>query len=128
MTKKLTRISRRKSQASKKSFSSFYEAKASKKVVVGYGAPAKGNTLLNYCGVGTNLIQYTVDLSPHKQGHLLPGSRIPIYSPEKIRETKPDYVLILPWNLKKEIMKQMSYVRRWGSKFVTPIPGLRILE
>ena len=96
--------------------------------MVGYGAPAKGNTLLNYCGVGANLIQYTVDLSPHKQGHLLPGSRIPIYSPEKIRETKPDYVLILPWNLKEEIMKQMSHVRQWGSKFVTPIPELRILE
>jgi len=104
------------------------EAKASKKAVVGYGAPAKGNTLLNYCGVGANLIQYTVDLSPHKQGHLLPGSRIPIYSPEKIRETKPDYVLILPWNLKEEIMKQMSHIRQWGSKFVTPIPELRILE
>ncbi len=104
------------------------EAKASKKAVVGYGAPAKGNTLLNYCGVGANLIQYTVDLSPHKQGHLLPGSRIPIYSPEKIRETKPDYVLILPWNLKEEIMKQMAHVRQWGSKFVTPIPELRILE
>ena len=95
--------------------------------VIGFDVDEKRVKELS-CGVGANLIQYTVDLSPHKQGHLLPGSRIPIFSPEKIQETKPDYVLILPWNLKEEIMKQMAHVRQWGSKFVTPIPELRILE
>ncbi len=104
------------------------EAKASGKTVVGYGAPAKGNTLLNYCGVGTDLIQYTVDLSPHKQNLLLPGSHLPIYHPDKIRETKPNYILILPWNIKEEIMKQMKYVREWGAKFAIPIPELKILD
>ena len=102
-------------------------AKASKKTVVGYGAPAKGNTLLNYCGVNTSLIQYTVDASPHKQNHFLPGSHLPIHTPEKIRQTKPDYVLILPWNIKTEIMKQMADVSGWGGKFVIPIPELQIL-
>ncbi|OGW81250.1 MAG: SAM-dependent methyltransferase [Omnitrophica bacterium RIFCSPHIGHO2_02_FULL_51_18] len=95
------------------------------KTVVGYGAPAKGNTLLNYCGIGTGLIQYTVDASPHKQGHYLPGSHLPIFAPEKIKETKPDYVLILPWNLKDEIAGQMAFIREWGGKFVVPIPELR---
>ncbi len=104
------------------------QAKASGKTVVGYGAPAKGNTLLNYCGIGVDLIQYTVDASPHKQDHFLPGSHLPIYAPDRIRETKPDYVLILPWNLKEEIMKQMSDIRKWGAKFVIPIPELKILE
>ncbi len=102
------------------------EAKDSGKTVVGYGAPAKGNTLLNYCGVGTDFIAYTVDASPHKQNHFLPGSRIPIYSPDKIRETKPHYVLILPWNLKNEITKQMSCVHEWGGKFVVPIPSVQV--
>jgi SAM-dependent methyltransferase len=97
------------------------------KTVVGYGAPAKGNTLLNYCGVREDLVDYTVDRSPHKQDRFLPGVHIPIYDPEKIRETKPDYVLILPWNLKDEIMHQMSFVRDWGGKFVVPIPEAQIL-
>ena len=101
-------------------------AKGEQKSVVGYGAPAKGNTLLNYCGVGTDLIDYTVDRSPHKQGRFLPGTRIPIYSPERIRETMPDYVLILPWNLKGEIMDQMQYIRDWGGRFVVPIPEVRV--
>ncbi|MBS1213676.1 MAG: C-methyltransferase, partial [Proteobacteria bacterium] len=96
------------------------------KTIVGYGAPAKGNTLLNYCGVRTDFLDYTVDISPYKQGLYLPGVHIPIYAPEKIRETKPDYVLILPWNLKDEVMEQMSYVRDWGGKFVTAIPDIQI--
>ena len=103
------------------------DAKNNGKTVVGYGAPAKGNTLLNYCGVRTDLIDYTVDKSPHKQGHFLPGIHIPIKSPDAIRETKPDYVLILPWNLKTEIMEQMSGIREWGGKFVVPIPKTQVL-
>lgn len=95
--------------------------------IVGYGAPAKGNTLLNYCGIRADLIDYTVDRSPHKQGLLLPGTHIPIYPPEKIRETMPDYVLILPWNLKDEIMAQMSDIRRWNAKFIIPIPKVSVL-
>lgn len=101
-------------------------AKAEKKSVVAYGAPAKGNTLLNYCGVGTDLIRYTVDRSPYKQGHLLPGTRIPIYAPDRIKETRPDYLLILPWNLKDEIMDQMKDIRQWNGRFVVPIPEVRV--
>jgi hypothetical protein len=97
------------------------------KSIVGYGAPGKGNTLLNYCGIRTDFIDYTVDRSPHKQGNFLPGSRIPIYAPERIRETKPDFVLILPWNLKTEIIGQMDYVREWGGQFVIPIPEVKVL-
>ena len=96
--------------------------------VVGYGAPAKGNTLLNYCGVRTDLLEYTVDRSPHKQGRFLPGMHIPVYAPDQIRETRPDYVLILPWNLKNEIVEQMAEVRGWGGKFVVPIPEVRVLD
>lgn len=103
------------------------EAKEAGKSVVGYGAPAKGNTLLNYCGVRTDFIDYTVDRSPHKQGRALPGVHIPIHSPEKIRETKPDYVLILPWNLRDEVVRQMAHVREWGGRFVVPIPELTVL-
>lgn len=104
------------------------EAKQQGKTVVGYGAPAKGNTLLNYAGVRTDFIDYTVDRSPHKQGLYLPGTHIPVYAPEKIRETKPDYVLILPWNLKDEIMTQMAFVRKWGGKFVVPVPETTVCE
>jgi SAM-dependent methyltransferase len=95
--------------------------------IVGYGAPAKGNTLLNYCGVGTDFIDYTVDRSPHKQGLYLPGSRIPIHAPHRITETKPDYVLILPWNLKDEIVEQMAVVRKWRGRFVIPIPQAEVV-
>jgi 2-polyprenyl-3-methyl-5-hydroxy-6-metoxy-1,4-benzoquinol methylase len=102
-------------------------AKRAGKTIVGYGAPAKGNTLLNYCGIRNDMITYTVDRSPHKQGHYLPGTRIPIHGPEKIRETKPDYVVILPWNLKEEIIKQMSHIREWGGKFVVFIPEVKII-
>ncbi len=98
------------------------------KSIVGYGAPAKGNTLLNYCGIRMDFMDYTVDLSPHKQGHYLPGVRIPINSPDKIGETRPDYLVILPWNLKDEIMNQMSHVRDWGGKFVVFIPEVAVFE
>jgi SAM-dependent methyltransferase len=101
-------------------------AKQEGKRVVGYGAPAKGNTLLNYCGVRTDLVDYTVDRSPHKQGHFLPGVHIPIYAPEQIRQTRPEYVLILPWNLREEVMQQMSYIREWGGRFVVPIPEVQV--
>jgi 2-polyprenyl-3-methyl-5-hydroxy-6-metoxy-1,4-benzoquinol methylase len=97
------------------------------KTVVGYGAPAKGNTLLNYCGINSKYIKYTVDRSPYKQNHLLPGSRIPIYEPNKIFETKPDYILILPWNLKKEITKQVKLTKKWNAKFVVPIPKVEVV-
>jgi hypothetical protein len=96
------------------------------KRVAGYGAPAKGNTLLNYCGVGPELIPYTVDRSPHKQNTLLPGSRIPVYSTERILTDKPDYVLILPWNLREEIAAQMASIRDWGGRFVVPIPSIEV--
>ena len=103
-------------------------AKREGKTVVGYGAPGKGNTLLNYCGIRSDFLDYTVDLSPHKQGNFLPGTHIPIYHPDKIRETKPDYVLILPWNLKKEISQQMRFISDWGGRFVIPIPKVRVLD
>lgn len=96
--------------------------------VVGYGAPAKGNTLLNYCGVGPDFIDYTCDLNPHKQGHFLPGSHIPIRSPEAIREQQPDVVLILPWNLKEEIMEQLSFIREWGGRFAARTPELTLIS
>ncbi len=96
------------------------------KSVAGYGAPGKSATLLHYCGIGKDLIQYTVDRSPHKQGRFLPGSRIPIYHPDRISETKPDYVIILPWNLKDEIMRQLDFIRDWGGRFVVPIPKVAI--
>ena len=114
--------------ATKRSLLTFLiEAQQQGKTVVGYGAPAKGNTLLNYCGVYNDLLEYTVDLSPHKQGHLLPGTRIPVYAPSKIEETKPDYLLILPWNLEAEITEQMACIRSWGGKFVVPIPEVRVI-
>jgi C-methyltransferase C-terminal domain/Putative zinc binding domain/Methyltransferase domain len=101
-------------------------AKRQGKTIVGYGAPGKGNTLLNYCGIRTDFIDYTVDRSPHKQGNFLPGSRIPIFAPEKIAETRPDYVLILPWNLREEISQQMKHIRSWGGQFVVPIPQVQV--
>lgn len=102
-------------------------AKREGKTVVGYGAPAKGNTLLNYCGVRGDFLEYTVDRSPHKQDKFLPGTRIPVCSPDRIRETRPDYVLILPWNLKDEIVEQMAHIREWGGKFVVPIPEVQVV-
>jgi 2-polyprenyl-3-methyl-5-hydroxy-6-metoxy-1,4-benzoquinol methylase len=104
------------------------QAKRDGKSVVGYGAPGKGNTLLNYCGIRTDFLDYTVDRSPFKQGKFLPGTHIPIFSPDRIRETRPDYLLILPWNLKDEIIKQMGYIREWGGRFVVPIPSAKVIS
>ncbi|MFT5445823.1 MAG: 2-polyprenyl-3-methyl-5-hydroxy-6-metoxy-1,4-benzoquinol methylase [Gammaproteobacteria bacterium] len=104
------------------------DAKEAGKQVAGYGAPAKGNTLLNYCGVRTDLLDYTVDLSPHKQGKLLPGTHIPVFTPEKLAETKPAYILILPWNLKREIAEQLHWVRDWGAKLVVAVPSVQMVE
>ena len=103
-------------------------SKEAGKSIAGYGAPAKGNTLLNYCGIRTDFLDYTVDRSPHKQGRYLPGVRIPIHGPDRLRETRPDYVLILPWNLKEEIVQQMADVHSWGGRFVVAIPEVEILE
>ena len=101
-------------------------AKRHGKRIVGYGAPGKGNTLLNYCGIRTDFLDFTVDRSPHKQGKFLPGTRIPIHHPDRLRDAKPDYVLILPWNLREEIIDQLGYVREWGGRFVVPIPEPRV--
>lgn len=103
-------------------------AKRAGKKVVGYGAPGKGNTLLNYCGIRTDFLDFTVDRNTYKQGKFLPGTHVPILAPEAIREARPDYVLILPWNFKDEIVKQMAHVREWGGRFVVPIPEVRVLE
>jgi SAM-dependent methyltransferase len=100
--------------------------KNSGKQIVGYGAPAKGNTLLNYCGIRTDFVDYTVDLNPLKQGKFLPGTHLPILHPDVIKQHKPDYILILPWNIKDEIVEQLSYVRGWGGKFIVPIPTAAI--
>lgn len=97
------------------------------KKVAGYGAPGKSATLLNYCGIGKDMIEYTVDRNPHKHGRYLPGSHIPIHHPDRIRETKPDYVVILPWNLKDEIVSQLAYIREWGGRCVVPIPKVTVL-
>ena len=96
--------------------------------VVGYGAPAKGNTLLNYCGIGRDFVEYTCDLNPYKQGHFLPGSHIPIYSPDVLREDRPDVVLILPWNLRREIIDQLGFIREWGGCFAARAPELMLLS
>ena len=104
------------------------DAKNKNKKIIGYGAPAKGNTLLNYCQINNELIEYTVDVNPYKQGLFLPGTKIPIKSPEVIRKDKPDYILILPWNLKDEIMNQHRYISEWGGRFVIPIPEVKIYK
>jgi hypothetical protein len=102
--------------------------KSEGKSIVGYGAPAKGNTLLNYCGIRRDFLDYVVDRSPHKQGLFLPGTHLPILDPGAVTETKPDYLLILPWNLRDEIMEQMSHVRAFGCKFVVPIPETTVYD
>jgi hypothetical protein len=96
------------------------------KSIAGYGAPGKGNTLLNYCGIRTDFLDYTVDRNPYKHGRFLPGTRIPIYPPERLAQTRPDYILILPWNLKQEIIAQLQYARDWGARFVVPIPEVEV--
>jgi len=97
------------------------------KRIAGYGAPGKGNTLLNFCGIRTDLLDYTVDRNPYKQGMFLPGTHIPIKHPDVLAEDRPDYILILPWNLKEEIVRQLAYAREWGAKFVIPIPEVQVL-
>jgi hypothetical protein len=115
-------------EATKRAILSFLiEAKRAGKSVAGYGAPGKGNTLLNYCGIRTDFLDYTVDRNPYKQGKFTPGTHIPILPPDRIRETKPDFVFILPWNLRDEVMQQLSYIREWGGRFVVPIPDVTIL-
>jgi hypothetical protein len=115
-------------RATKRKLLSFLvEAKSRGKSIAGYGAPGKGNTLLNYCGIRTDFLDYTVDRNPYKQGKYLPGTHIPIFPAEKIAETRPDYVLILPWNLKEEIINQLAYIRDWGAKFVVPIPEVSVI-
>lgn len=104
------------------------QAKRKGKRIAGYGAPGKGNTLLNYCAIRTDFLDYTVDRNPYKHGRFLPGTHVPIFPPARIRETKPDYLLILPWNLKDEIMKQNAFIREWGGKFVVPIPEVQVHE
>jgi SAM-dependent methyltransferase len=103
------------------------DAKRSGASVAGYGAPGKGNTLLNYCGVRTDFLDYTVDRNPYKHGLLLPGTRIPIFPPERLAETRPDYIVILPWNLRDEIVAQLAYAREWGARFVVPIPTVEVV-
>jgi hypothetical protein len=102
-------------------------AAAEGKTVAGYGAPGKGNTLLNHCGIRSDLLAYTVDRSPYKQGMFLPGTHIPICPPDVLAETKPDYVLVLPWNLRAELCEQLEYVRSWGGRLVFPIPALEVV-
>jgi hypothetical protein len=97
------------------------------KRIAGYGAPGKGNTLLNYCGIRTDLLEFTVDRNPYKQGKFLPGTQIPIYAPDRISQERPDYVLILPWNLEREITEQLAFIREWGARFIVPIPSAHIV-
>ena len=103
------------------------ECRRDGKRVAGYGAPGKGNTLLNYCGIRTDLLEFTVDRNPYKQGQFLPGTHIPIRHPEALEQARPDFILILPWNLKEEIVAQLSYAREWGARFVVPIPEVEVL-
>jgi hypothetical protein len=103
------------------------KAKMEGKSIVGYGAPGKGNTLLNYCGIRTDFLDYTVDRNPYKHGKHTPGTHIPIFPPGKIEETRPDYIFILPWNLRNEIIQQLAYARAWGAQFVVPVPEVKIL-
>jgi hypothetical protein len=102
------------------------ETRRAGKQIAGYGAPAKGNTFLNYCGIRSDQLPFTVDRNPIKQGKFLPGSRIPIYAPETIDKIQPDFVVILPWNLRNEIAHQLGHIRSWGGQFVTTIPNLEI--
>lgn len=115
-------------ETKRKLLSALITAKTAGESIAIYGAAGKGNTLLNYCGIGTDFIEYACDLNTYKQGRYTPGTHIPIFSPERIRETKPDLILILPWNIKEEIMKQISYISEWGGRFLVPIPEAQIYE
>jgi SAM-dependent methyltransferase len=106
----------------------FIRARQEGKTIAGYGAPAKGNTLLNYCGIRQDFLDFTVDRSPHKQGRFLPGTHVPILAPEALAQARPDYIVILPWNLRQEIVEQLAYARGWGARFVLLIPGVEIVE
>ncbi len=123
-----SRFSEQVKETKRKLLEFLIQAKQSGKKIAAYGAAAKGNTLLNYCGVRTDFVDYVVDRSPYKQGKFLPGIRIPIHAPEHIRETRPDYLLILPWNLKDEIIKNNAYLREWGGQFVVPIPEVIVYK
>jgi C-methyltransferase C-terminal domain/Putative zinc binding domain/Methyltransferase domain len=119
----------RKVEATKHNLLEFLiDTKRAGRTIAGYGAPGKGNTLLNYCGIRTDFLDYTVDRNPYKQGKFTPGTHIPIHSPERILDTRPDFVLILPWNFKDEIMAQMSHIRQWGGRFVVPIPEVAVCD
>ncbi|HXC59930.1 MAG TPA: class I SAM-dependent methyltransferase [Steroidobacteraceae bacterium] len=122
------RFSERVKESKRRILDFLISARRAGKTVAAYGAPGKGNTLLNYCGIRTDFIDYTVDRSPHKQGNFLPGSRIPILDPAMIDKTRPDYLFILVWNLKDEVMTQMQHIRKWGGKFVVPLPEVQVLE
>ncbi len=115
-------------ETKRKLYSFLAEKKQTGKSIAAYGAPAKGNTLLNYCNIGIDLIDYTVDLNPEKQGRYLPGTHIPIFHPDKIKDTKPDYLLILPWNIKNEIIEQMKHIYKWGGEFIIPIPTVMLQQ
>lgn len=121
-----SRFSKKVEQVKRQVLQFLERTRLQQQTVMCYGAPAKGNTLLNFCGITAKEIPFTVDVSPHKQGYLLPGSRIPIHAPEAIKKAKPDYVWILPWNLKEEIEKQTSYIREWRGRFVTAIPEMKV--
>ena len=112
----------------RKLLSFLIEAKDEGKSICGYGAPGKGNTLLNYCGIGTDFLDFTVDRNPYKHGRFTPGMHIPILPVEAIDSAKPDYVLILPWNIKDEIVRQMRHIGDWGGKFIVPIPEVAVID
>jgi len=122
-----TRFEERVRETKRKLLELLIEAKRAGKRIVGYGAPGKGNTLLNYCGIRTDFIDFTVDRNPYKQGKYLPGTHIPIHHPDKIDEVKPDFIFILPWNFKDEILAQLSHARQWGARFIVPIPEATVL-
>jgi SAM-dependent methyltransferase len=123
-----SRFSEQVKETKRKLLEFLIQAKRNGKKIAAYGAAAKGNTLLNYCAIRTDFLDYTVDRSPHKQGRFLPGTHIPVYSPDQIRRTRPDYLLILPWNLKDEIIQQNAYIRDWGGQFVVPIPEVTVYD
>jgi hypothetical protein len=122
-----TRFEGRVRETKRKILDVLIDAKRRGKKIVGYGAPGKGNTLLNYCGIRADFIDFTVDRNPYKHGRFLPGTHIPVLPPEKLDEVKPDYIFILPWNLKDEIMTQLNYARNWGARFIVPIPEAQVL-
>jgi hypothetical protein len=122
-----TRFEERVRETKRKILELLIDAKRAGKTIAGYGAPGKGNTLLNYCGIRQDFIDFTVDRNPYKHGRFLPGTHIPIFSPSRIDEARPDYIFILPWNLKDEIMTQLAHARGWGAKFIVPIPEATVL-